>query len=72
MFPTTEPVSGEKLKTGSFASKLMAKFVDLCDEVGKMRLCISLTTSEMLLFRNLKQRHSSTTPGCGCTPKVSL
>lgn len=41
MFGTTEPVPGEKLKIDSFASKLMSKFVDICDEVSKLRLCIA-------------------------------
>jgi hypothetical protein len=30
LFPTTEPVPGEKLKVGAFASKLMAKFAEIC------------------------------------------
>lgn len=42
MFVTTEPVPGEKLKIGMFSSKVMSKFVDICDEVRKMRLCIAL------------------------------
>jgi len=41
MFATTEPVPGEKLKIGSFVIKLMSKFIDICDEVSKLRLCIT-------------------------------
>jgi len=41
MFATTEPVPGEKLKIGSFVGKMMSKFVDICDEVSKLRLCIT-------------------------------
>jgi len=41
MFATTEPVPGEKLKIGSFSSKVMSKFVDICEEVRKMRLYIA-------------------------------
>jgi hypothetical protein len=41
LFPTTEPVPGEKLKVGAFASKLMAKFAEICNEVSNKRLCIA-------------------------------
>ena len=41
MFATTEPVPGEKLKIGMFSSKVMSKFVEICEEVRKMRLYIA-------------------------------
>lgn len=73
MFVTTEPVPGEKLKIGMFSSKVMSKFVDICDEVRKMRLCIAPPPApETLPFRNPKYPHGFTTLGCGCIPKVSL
>lgn len=72
MFDTTEPVPGEKLKVGTFAGKLLSKFVEICNEVRKMRLYIATYFPKTLLFRNPKHRHGSTTPGCGCIPKVWL
>ena len=72
MFATTEPAPGEKLKFGSFRSKLFSKFIDICDKVRDMRLYIATYFPEALSFRNPKYRHGSIIPGCGCIPKVSL
>ena len=33
LFPTTEPVPGETINVDAFASKLMSKFVEICEEV---------------------------------------
>lgn len=38
LFPTTEPVPGEKPRMRAFASSLMAKFAEICDEVREIHL----------------------------------
>lgn len=72
MFATTEPAPGEKLKVDTFEGKLLSKLVEICEEVRKMRLYIAPYFPETLSFRNPTHRHGSTTPGCGCIPKVSV